>query len=168
MTPTQLGSNARRILLFGNSGAGKSTLAIQLAAQHGLRHLDLDELAWQPSQPPERVPLDAAARQIRAFTAQFEQWVVEGCYADLLELLVPEATELLFLDLPVATCQENAKRRPWEPHKYPSKEAQDANLEMLLAWIAAYPERDGALGRPAHERLFSSFGGTKRRYIEPP
>ena len=25
--------------------------------------------------------------------------------------------------------------RPWEPHKYPSKEAQDANLALLIGWI---------------------------------
>ena len=34
---------------------------------------------------------------------------------------------------------------------------------MLLEWIAAYPERDGALGRAAHLELFDRFGGQKRR-----
>lgn len=159
-------SNRYRMLIFGNSGAGKSTLATRLAADHGVRHLDLDELAWQPTQPPERVPLEIAGRKIRDFTAQFDSWVVEGCYADLLELLLPEATELVFLDPPVAICQDHARRRPWEPHKYPSKEAQDANLEMLLQWIAAYPERDGPLGRRAHESLFQAFGGKKRRFVQ--
>ncbi len=34
---------------------------------------------------------------------------------------------------------------------------------MLLAWIADYPEREGPLGRRAHEELFTNFDGAKRR-----
>jgi len=153
----------RRILIFGNSGAGKSTLAARLASETGAAHLDLDTLAWQPTDPPERVPVEQARGEILHFTGSHEGWVIEGCYADLLELLLTESTELIFLDLTVADCQANARNRPWEPHKYPSPEAQDANLEMLLAWIAAYPDREGDLGRKAHERLFNRFKGEKQR-----
>lgn len=152
--------------MIGNSGAGKSTLAATLASDHGLEHLDLDTLAWQPTVPPERVALDVARQELRRFTSRSDRWVAEGCYADLIALLLPEATEFIFLDLPVEACQRNARARPWEPHKYPSKQAQDANLEMLLDWIAAYPQREGVLGRRAHEALFASFGGKKLRRVE--
>ena len=37
---------------------------------------------------------------------------------------------------------------------------------MLLEWIAAYPDRDGVLGRRAHEALFDAFAGNKRRVTE--
>ena len=158
-------SQLRRILVFGNSGAGKSTLAARLAAEHGIEHLDLDLLAWQPTEPPTRVPLEEAAQKLRTFTESFGEWVVEGCYADLLELLSVDATTAIFLDLPVAECQANARKRPWEPHKYASKEAQDAKLDMLLAWIAEYPDRDGVLGRKSHEALFDSFAGAKERRV---
>lgn len=152
-----------RVVIIGNSGSGKSTLAKGLASQHELAHLDLDSLAWEPTQPPERKPLREAARSIQDFTAQHEQWVVEGCYADLVELLLPGASELIFLDLDVEKCQRNARLRPWEPHKYPSKQAQDANLDMLLGWIADYPGRQGVLGRNAHQALFDNFHGNKQR-----
>ena len=155
--------HSRGILVVGNSGSRKSTLARRLAGEHGLTHLDLDPFAWLPTEPPTRMALEEAERQIRSALADTEGWVVEGCYADLLGLLADEATELIFLDLPVEVCQSHARSRPWEPHKYPSKEAQDANLSMLLEWIAAYPERDGALGRAAHLELFDRFGGQKRR-----
>jgi adenylate kinase family enzyme len=155
-----------RIVVIGNSGSGKSTLASRLAAEHGIEHLDLDTLAWQPTHPPERVPLEVAEKSLRRFADRNDQWVVEGCYADLVELLLPEATELVFLDLPVDACRQNARTRPWEPHKYPSKQEQDANLEMLLEWISAYPEREGVLGRRAHRALFDSFAGTKQRRVE--
>lgn len=153
----------RRILIMGNSGSGKSTLGRRLADEHGLTHLDLDPFAWLPTDPPERMPLAEAEGSIRAALDEGQGWVVEGCYADLLGVLAEDATELVYLALPVETCQAHARARPWEPHKYPSREAQDANLAMLLEWIAAYPERQGPMGRAAHVELFERFGGSKRR-----
>ena len=163
-----MGSDSRvpasaRIVIVGNSGSGKSTLASELASEHDLAHLDLDTLAWEPTTPPTRTPVDVAARELQAFVRRHERWVAEGCYADLVELLLPHADELIFLDRPVDVCQKHARRRPWEPHKYPTKAAQDENLEMLLDWIAAYPDRAGLLGRGAHEALFHAFDGNKRR-----
>jgi adenylate kinase family enzyme len=128
-----------RILVFGNSGYGKSTLAQRLGRERGLAHLDLDTLAWLPEMPPRRQPLAASARAIDEFTAQHDTWVIEGCYTDLLRLLTAAATELIFMDLAVEVCVENARQRPWEPHNHASKAAQDANLAMLIDWIRAYP-----------------------------
>lgn len=158
--------NEERIAILGNSGSGKSSLAARLAAERQLAHLDLDTLAWLPSAPPERVPLSAAREQILRFTEAHGRWVVEGCYADWVEIALPLATELLFLDLPVHQCQQNARRRPWEPHKYPTPAAQNANLPMLLQWIAQYPSRPGPLGRAEHERLFLASEGAKRRIAQ--
>ena len=134
----------KRVLVIGNSASGKSTLAKALSAAPGVTHLDLDTLAWQPVTPPERRPLDESRQAIDAFVATNDHWVVEGCYADLAAMAAPASTTLVFLDLPVAQCLEHARQRPWEPHKYDSPEAQDANLSMLLDWIAAYPERNDA------------------------
>ncbi len=152
-----------RVLILGNSGAGKSTLAKRIARERDALHLDLDPYAWQPTTPPSRTPLDDAESAIRAALEGHDRWVVEGCYADLVALLCPDADELVFLDVPVAVCQDHARARPWEPHKYASKEEQDANLPMLLDWIATYPTREGPLGRPAHEALFDAFAGEGRR-----
>ena len=90
---------------------------------------------------------------------------VEGCYADLLALAVPQATEMIYLDLPTPLCIENARARPWEPHKYPSKAAQDANLNMLIDWIGQYDQRQDCFSRSAHDTLFRRFTGRKRRYV---
>lgn len=156
----------RRILIFGNSGSGKSTIAARLSREDGLAHLDLDSLAWLPVQPPERMPLTESTRLMREFTSNNEGWVVEGCYTDLLEVLAPQATEILFLNLPVEQCLENARNRPWEPHKYESKAAQDANLEMLLDWIAQYESRDDVFSLAAHSEFYENFTGTKTCILE--
>ena len=155
-----------QIVIFGNSGSGKSTLAKKLCAQHQLTHLDLDTIAWQQATPPRRQPLSKSQSDIQTFLSQNPNWVIEGCYADLLARVVPYATQAIFLNLPVAACQDNARRRPWEPHKYPSREAQDANLPMLLAWIADYTQRDDVLSLRAHRALFEAFPGRKREITD--
>ena len=155
----------RRILLFGNSGSGKSTLASRLAGEGGLAHLDLDSLAWLSTKPPQRMPLAESLRLVSDFTSAHESWVVEGCYTDLLEALADRASEILFLNLSIEQCQQNARSRPWEPHKYPSREAQDENLEMLLAWIAQYESRDDVFSLAAHSKFYEDFPGTKTRVL---
>ncbi len=154
----------KKALIFGNSGSGKSTLAQELAAAEGLAHLDLDTIAWLEGTPPQRRPLPESRQALLAFADANRGWVIEGCYADLLEMACPLATEMIFMDLPVDDCISNARNRPWEPHKYPSKAAQDENLEMLIAWIREYDTRHDTFSRAAHQRLFDSFDGKKTRY----
>src|SRR5262249_42034559 len=143
-----------RVVIVGNSGSGKSTLALRLARTRGLAHLDLDALAWEPVMPPVRRPLADSARELDTFIHTHRRRVVEGCYADLLTLALPLCTLLLFLNPGVEACVHNARSRPWEPHKYPSKAAQDANLEMLIRWIREYGSRDGVLSLAAHRSLY--------------
>ena len=154
-----------KILIFGNSSSGKSTLAKRLSQTKNLAHLDLDTIAWNEGMPPTRKPLAGSKALIDDFTSQNASWVLEGCYSDLLELVLEDASEVIFMDLPVASCVENARRRPWEPHKYASKEEQDQNLDMLIEWMQNYELRSDTFSREAHQHLFEQFSGVKRRVI---
>jgi len=87
--------------------------------------------------------------------------VVEGCYADLIELVLDRATELIFLNPGAETCATNCSTRPWEPHKYATPEEQDANLEMLVQWVRDYETRTDEFSLRAHRALFDAFAGTK-------
>lgn len=151
----------RRVVIFGNSGSGKSTLAKEIAEREQLSHLDLDTLAWLPDSPPERRPLQESEQDIAGFVESHEGWVIEGCYADLINMVLPESTEIFFMDLSIDDCIANTKSRPWERHKYGSKEAQDANLPMLIEWISQYREREGPFSRTEHEALFETYPGKK-------
>ncbi len=155
----------RKLLITGNSGSGKSTLAKRLCSDGSLSHLDLDTLAWQPVSPPQRKPLEESAAEIQAFIAAHPAWVIEGCYTDLLEIAAPHSDELIFMNLPVEDCVANARNRPWEPHKYESQAAQDANLEMLIDWIKAYPTRSGVFSLAAHEEFYAAYTGHKSKRI---
>ena len=160
----------RKILIFGNSSAGKSTLAKRLIEEDGLLHLDLDTIAWQkvePSsnEPPIRVPLAESDRRIQAFIQSAKDrdlgWVIEGCYTDLIDLAEAAADEIIFLNLSIDDCLQNAKARPWEPHRYESKQKQDANLSMLIEWIKEYTTRTDGFSRNAHQQFYGSYVGTK-------
>ncbi len=155
----------RKILIFGNSGSGKSTLARSLCESENLSHLDLDTLAWKETVPPERKALNESTQEMLNFIDANDGWVIEGCYADLLESAMTFSNEVIFLNLPVEICIQNARKRPWESHKYESKSAQDANLEMLIDWISQYPERIDTFSQRSHQALYDAFKGKKTMYV---
>lgn len=157
------GSSMRKIIIFGNSGSGKTTLAKKLKDE-GLAHLDLDTLAWDMNPNPVRRSLEESGKEISHFISVNTSWVIEGCYSDLIELAMAYSTEVIFMNLSVELCIQNAKNRPWEPHKYESKEAQDKNLGMLLNWISQYPNRTDTFSKVAHEKLYSQYKGKKVMY----
>lgn len=160
-----------RLVVFGNSGSGKSTYAVRRCAASGDAHLDLDAVAWLPAAPePTRRPVAEASTVLLDFANTHTHWVIEGCYAELLTMVLPYASEMVFLNPGVQTCIDNARQRPWEPHKYADASAQDANLQMLIEWIRGYPQRDDDCSLHAHRQLFDGFVGPKRelRSNEPP
>lgn len=155
-----------RLLVFGNSGSGKSTLARRLCEVHGLVHLDLDSIVWEPGQ----IAVQRSARDVHAdldlFIAGNPAWVIEGCYAELIERALPHCSRLVFMNPGVDACLRNNERRDWEPHKYASKEDQDRMLPFLQSWVAEYYTRDDAWSFAAHRRLFDGFPGEKLELTE--
>jgi len=153
-----------KIVIFGNSGSGKTTLANHYVEEYHLPHLDLDLVAWENTDPPGRKPLPDSAGIINQFTETNNTWVIEGCYADLLSLVVNQSTALIFLNPGIDVCLENCKSRPWEPRKYSSIEDQNNKLDMLLNWVKQYEHRDDEFSLTAHRALYDSFTGYKKQY----
>lgn len=150
-----------RVLILGNSGSGKSTLARELGDAHGVEVLDLDTITW--SSPGVRRTLEQSEAALLEFIDTHKWWVIEGCYGSLIERALPFCTELVFLDPGVEACLANNRRRPWEPHKYPSKEAQDENLDFLQDWVREYYTRDDEYSHRKHMAAYERFEGNKRR-----
>lgn len=151
----------QKILIFGNSGSGKTTLAKRLAEQHGLAHFDLDTIAWLATQPAQRRPFKESIKAINSFCDRNHCWVIEGCYADLIEPVCARSNQMVLMNLSIEQCISNAKNRPWEPHKYSSKQQQDQNLPMLIDWIAGYETRQDTFSKQAHMDLYQKFKGLK-------
>lgn len=152
----------------GNSGSGKSTLARILSSNRSTAMLDLDAVAWEPHEIAVARPLDLARSDVGRFFDANEQWIVEGCYAQLISEPLSHEPHLLVLDPCVEQCTANCLARPWEPHKYASKEEQDSRLEFLLDWIRDYYGRYDDLSLFAHRKLFDQYQGPKNWLTEVP
>ncbi len=151
-----------RILLLGNAGAGKSTMARRLIGSRHIPQLSLDEIAWDSGS--QRKPLEQSLALLRAFISAHREWVIEGCYGDLVEAALPDCTELRFLNPGVETCVAHCLRRPWEPTKFSSAQEQGEMLATLLAWVREYETRDDEYGLKRHRQIFERFSGPKREY----
>lgn len=152
-----------RAAIFGNSGSGKSTLARWLADKTGAPLLDLDTVAWVPGQIAVPRPSHESKADVVAFCGQ-ESWIIEGCYADLVEHSLAFEPRLLFLNPGVEQCLANCSARPWEPHKYPSEEEQAKYLTFLLDWVRDYYSRSGPMSLLGHRACFDGYAGYKREF----
>ena len=128
--------------------------------------LDLDTLVWEP----DRVAVARAAALVFADLAQFcresDDWVIEGCYGDLVAAVLPHEPLLIFLQPGRAVCVDNCRARPWEPHKYRTKQEQDDHLEQLLRWVRSYDDLDGSMSLRGHRAVFDAYGGPKCRVTQ--
>ncbi|MEM1368393.1 MAG: AAA family ATPase [Cyanobacteria bacterium P01_H01_bin.15] len=154
-----------KTVLLGNAGAGKSTLSRKLLEKEPAARLSLDELAF--SGGPERRPLADSIADAMGFIEANKSWIVEGCYSDIVEPILTHAETLIFLNPGVDVCVSHCKSRPWEPEKFESSEAQDSNLENLLAWVREYETREDEYGLKQHRKLFEAFEGHKIEYASP-
>jgi adenylate kinase family enzyme len=151
-----------RVVLLGNAGAGKSTMAHRLIGDRNIPRLSLDEIAWNDG--PERKPLSESLELLEEFITGNDEWIIEGCYGDLIEATLPHCTELRFLNPGVEVCIDHCRRRPWEPEKFPTPAAQDAMLARLIEWVREYDTRDDEYGLRRHRTIFDRFTGKKREY----
>lgn len=154
-----------KVVLLGNAGSGKSTLSRKLLAKQPGARLSLDELAF--AEGAERRALADSINDAIHFVETNAQWVVEGCYSDIVEPVLAYADSLIFLNPGVATCVAHCKARPWEPEKFESSQAQDANLSNLIAWVNDYETRTDEYGLRRHRALFDGFAGHKVEYTDP-
>lgn len=150
-----------RVAILGNSGSGKSTLANWLAQAANLTALDLDTLAWEPDQPAVARSNELAEADVSRFCSTHARWVLEGCYGGLIETALRFRPLLIFLNPGLESCTAHCLNRPWEPHKYRSRQEQDANLQFLLSWLAEYYTRDGPMSLAGHRAVFERYPGRK-------
>lgn len=151
-----------RVAIIGNSGSGKSTMARRLQREHSLAFLELDSIVWEPGKIAVLRDEAAIEGDLNRFLRENDSWVIEGCYGELVRKALAEKPELIFLNPDECVCVENNRRRPWEPHKYASKEAQDAMLENLLLWVRGYYRRDDQWSLAAHRAIFDAYQGPKK------
>jgi adenylate kinase family enzyme len=132
----------KRILVFGPSGAGKSTLARHIGARLGIPVVHLDMIYWNPGWVPvEREPF----RERVAEAAAGDAWVMDGNYTNHLDLRLPRAQAVIWLDLPRYVY---FPRTVWRMIRHYGRAAIPTGLGLGLSHAQSCATR-GAHGRPA-------------------
>lgn len=149
-----------KLILLGNAGSGKSTLSKKIIAGGATARLSLDEVAFQEG--TERRPVADSITEVMRFIREHDSWIIEGCYADIIEGVLQACDELIFLNPGVETCVAHCRSRPWEPEKFSSSQEQDEHLNHLIEWVLLYENRSDEYGLRRHRALFESFSGKKR------
>jgi adenylate kinase family enzyme len=85
----------KRIAIIGTTGCGKTTLAAELSRLLGMVHIELDALNWLPGWT--MVP-DEMFRQNVSAAVEASQWVTDGNYHSVRDLIWERADCLVWLD----------------------------------------------------------------------
>ncbi|MGH3548067.1 MAG: DNA topology modulation protein FlaR [Pseudonocardiaceae bacterium] len=151
----------RRILVVGGGGAGKSTVAAEIAHRLGLPLIHLDQHYWMSGWVP--TDLDRWRAQLSRLAAQ-PAWVMDGNYSRSLDVRLPRAQHVVFLDLPRRVTIPRVLWRTWRWRGRSRPDMASGCPERItlefLQWIWRYP-RDG------RQRVLSAIGdaGAESRVV---
>jgi len=101
-------NQVKRILVIGHPGSGKSTLATALSEAFALPIIHLDKEFWQPGWI--KMPEDKWQEKIRTLIAQ-DRWIMDGTFDRNLEIRLPRADTVIFLDYSRYICLWRIFRR---------------------------------------------------------
>ena len=145
----------KRILILGPSGAGKSTLARRIGDRLALPVVHLDALYWNPGWAPSETTLFRARI---AEVAARDAWVIDGNYSGHLDLRLPRAEAVIWLDLPRYIY---FSRTVWRCIRNYGRERSDIGAgcperfdwSFFRDWVWTYPTRS----RARHAELLANL-----------
>ncbi len=100
-------------MIIGPCGAGKSTASARISELFGLPVFHMDKLNWKPGW------VESSSEELRtkvAAVAAQDQWLIEGNYGGTLELRLPRADAVIYLDYPITLCLYRIVKR-YVPHR---------------------------------------------------
>ena len=153
----------KRISIIGNSGSGKSYMAESLSAICSVPVIHLDEIFWMPGGFNEKRSKDEINNEIER-KRKDSSWIVEGVFAELAELFLPQAQSLIFLDMDWTTCGNGLMARGSESSKQLEAAKAEENFGKLLLWAEQYWARTNSCSHSGHLQLFSNFVGQKFKF----
>lgn len=156
-----------RIIILGNSGSGKTWLANKLYGRTGFPVTHLDNLFWEPGGfDRKRSPESVEALIQKSLTS--DSWIVEGVFGELVQPFIPDATTLIWLDIPWEICQERLKNRATKNRIHHDRIQSEKNLRNLMEWASEYYSRNDLRSHRGHECMFNSFIKKKSHFISAP
>ncbi len=87
-----------KIYIVGSSCSGKTTLSRKIAAVLQIPHLELDQIWWLPGW--QECDRQEFRKQVEDKIAANKDWVIDGNYSRVQDLILPEANLIIWLNLP--------------------------------------------------------------------
>jgi adenylate kinase family enzyme len=145
----------KRMLIMGNGGCGKTWLAHRISERLGFPAIHLDDMHWEPGHYGKARDTALRDDDVKA-AAQVDEWVMEGVYGQLVNMVLDRVTTLVWIDLPEEECIANIKERGIQGG------GSDTRFQDLLRWVAEYRTRKKNWNSfEAHARLFDGYAGPK-------
>jgi len=145
----------KRIAIIGVGGSGKSTLARQLGDILNIEVIHLDNLFWKSGWI--ETPLFEWI-EIQEDLVQHEKWIIDGNFGRTLDIRLPAADTVIFLDFPRILCLYRwLKRAAFNFGTSRPDMAQGCNEKLdwnFVQWVWGFPKR----GRLHVLRMLEIFG----------
>ena len=125
----------KRVLVIGCPGAGKSYFSKKLSELTHLPLIHMDNLYWREDKTS--VSHEELIEKLLPYL-QKDEWIIDGNYHRTLEMRLPYATDVFFLDIPRKECIQGILERVEKPRDdIPWVESKEDAAE-LIAWTADY------------------------------
>jgi len=123
VTPT----NSRRIAVVGATSSGKTTLAREIAHRFGVPHVELDALRYRQGwvETSEEVFRGAVTECVGE-----DQWVIDGNYEDVRDLIWLRTQLLVWIDFPLYVTLGRLLRRTFS-RLFGNEEFAGGNREQM-------------------------------------
>lgn len=125
----------QRIAVVGVTGSGKTTCARRISRSRGIPHVELDALHWGPNWTPAN---RETFRQRVAAALATDEWVTDGNYSIVRDLVWQRADTIIWLDYPLPLILWRLLRRSVS-RAYSQEELWQGNRER---WHTQFFSRD--------------------------
>jgi len=132
------------IHIFGSSGSGTTTLAKAICERYGYHMIDIDDVFWEPSDPPFTIKRPEAVR-IQLIEEQMQKHpkiVMSGAFVGWGDVFIPQLDLAVFLHLPLAIRLERIAKR--EKNRFGSRVEAGGDLYQqhldFIEWVKMYDQ----------------------------
>jgi len=123
----------KKIIILGSSGAGKSTLAKKLQKILGIDIIHLDQYYWKPNWI--RSETEEWRNKVKELIKR-DAWIMDGNYQSTLDIRLPEADTVIFLNFSAPICFFRALKRRFKQDRQDKIEECKERITFEFAkWV---------------------------------